>query len=95
VLGEWFVAGSVRLDLAALNKVETLLWDIRGTGADSEEKMTDKIRDLYDEVSAVTSGEVTFGMARMLFTQNAGLRIPKTVLSRARFNGPSHVTLRA
>jgi len=28
--GERFVAGNVRLDLAALNKVETLLWDVWG-----------------------------------------------------------------
>lgn len=28
--GERFVAGNIRLDLAALNKVETLLWDVWG-----------------------------------------------------------------
>jgi hypothetical protein len=30
--GYWFVAGNVRLDLASLNKVETLLWDVWGAG---------------------------------------------------------------
>ena len=44
MFGEWFVAGNIRLDLAALNKVETLLWDIWGTEPDSDEKMTDAIR---------------------------------------------------
>ncbi|MFD0633404.1 transglutaminase-like domain-containing protein [Catenulispora yoronensis] len=31
LVGAWFAAGSVRLDLAALNGVETLLWDVWGS----------------------------------------------------------------
>jgi hypothetical protein len=94
MVGEWFVAGNVRLDLAALNKVETLLWDIWGTGADSDDEMTDAIRELYDHVSLVAGNDVPFGAAGKLFTENEGLRTPKTVLSLAPFNGPSEVTLR-
>ncbi len=92
--GSWFVAGDVRLDLAALNKVETLLWDIWGTGADNDGDMTDEINVLYDEAAAVTSGEIDFAAARALFTTNDGLRTPPTVLSLAPFNGPVQVTLR-
>ncbi|WP_335935143.1 transglutaminase-like domain-containing protein [Streptomyces sp. PTD5-9] len=94
LLGEWFVAGAVRLDLAALNRVETLLWDVWGTGAGSDEEMTDPIRDLYDLAARVTGDEVPFDAARALFTRNEGLRAPDTVLSLAPFTGPARVTLR-
>ncbi|MGW6008002.1 transglutaminase-like domain-containing protein [Streptomyces sp. NPDC055210] len=93
--GEWFVAHDIRIDLAALNKVETLLWDTWGTEPDSDEKMTDTIRALCDQVSLVTSDYVPFDAARTLFTQNDGLRTSRTVLSLTPFNGPREVTLRS
>ncbi|MFF1420778.1 transglutaminase-like domain-containing protein [Streptomyces sp. NPDC058280] len=94
LIGEWFVAGNVRLDLAALNKVETLLWDIWGAGADSDEGMNEAIRELYDDASLVAGDDVPFESARKLFEENEGLRTPKAVLSLAQFNGPSEVALR-
>jgi hypothetical protein len=95
MFGEWFVAGNVRLDLAALNKVETLLWDIWGAEAGSDgREMTEAICELYDQASLVARDDVPFDAARKLFGENAGLRTPKTVLSLAPFNGPSEVTLR-
>lgn len=94
MVGSWFVAGNIRLDLAALNKVETLLWDIWGVGADQDADMTAEIRELYDEAAEVTAGEVDFAAARALFTTHDGLRTPRTVLSLAPFNGPVEVTLR-
>ncbi|CAM5703507.1 Transglutaminase-like domain-containing protein OS=Streptomyces aurantiogriseus OX=66870 GN=GCM10010251_64070 PE=4 SV=1 [Streptomyces aurantiogriseus] len=102
MFGEWFVAGNIRLDLAALNKVETLLWDLWGEEADNDvwgpdggrPEMPDPTRALYDRAAEVTSGEVSFDAVRRLFTENDSLRTPKTVLSLAPFNGPRHVTLR-
>ncbi|MEW1861455.1 MULTISPECIES: transglutaminase-like domain-containing protein [unclassified Streptomyces] len=94
MVGAWFVAGNVRLDLAALNKVETLLWDVWGTGAGSDDEMGDEIRDLYDTAARVTGDEVPFAEARALFADHDGLRTPSTVLSLAPFNGPSRVALR-
>lgn len=102
--GEWFVANDVRLDLAALNRSETLLWDVWGAGAGSDAEMTDEIRALYDTVAdtlaggsaptAVSPDDIPFTAARTLFTTHDGLRTPPTVLSLAPFNGPSEVTLR-
>ncbi|MDT0444878.1 transglutaminase-like domain-containing protein [Streptomyces johnsoniae] len=93
--GEWFVGGYVRLDLAALNKSETLLWDVWGADADSDAALTAEIRALYDEVAALTAGpDVPFDAARALFTDHDGLRTPRTVRSLAPFNGPREVTLR-
>ncbi|MBA4860236.1 transglutaminase domain-containing protein [Streptomyces sp. PSKA54] len=94
LVGEWFVAGNIRLDLAALNKIETLLWDVWGVGAGGDGEMTDEIRELYDQASLVACDDVPFEEARKLFAENDGLRTPKTVLSMAPFNGHSHVTLR-
>src|SRR5882757_5926574 len=98
LVGEWFVAGNVRLDISALNKVEMLLWDIWGpdpvTLEGMGEEMPAAVRDLYDEASQVSADDVPFDAARRLFAENAGLRTPATVLSAAPFNGPSQVTLR-
>jgi hypothetical protein len=94
LVGEWFVVGDVRLDLAALNKMETLLWDVWGAGAGNDEELTDTVRELYDQVAAMTGGDVPFKAARRMFTGNENLRTPKTVLSLAPFNGPRKVTLR-
>ncbi|KFG01121.1 hypothetical protein IQ62_09440 [Streptomyces scabiei] len=92
--GEWFVAGNVRLDLADLNKVETLLWDVWGTETEAGQELVDPVRELYDEVARVVGDEVDFGAARELFTGHEGLRTPRTVLSLAPYNGPREVTLR-
>lgn len=90
LVGEWFVAGNVRLDLAFLNKVETLLWDIWGLGAGSDSDMTDEIHDLYDLAAAVADNDVSFDAARKLFSENALLRTPANVTSLTR----GEVTLR-
>lgn len=94
MFGEWFVAHDIRIDLAALNKVETLLWDTWGTGAGGDREMTNATCELYDQTSLVVCDDVAFDAARKLFAENEGLRTPKTVLSLAPFNGPSEVTLR-
>ena len=92
--GEWFVAGNVRLDLADLNKVETLLWDIWGTETEAGQELVDPVRALYDEVAPMVGDEVRFAAARDLFAGHEGLRTPRTVLSLAPYNGPREVTLR-
>ncbi|SEG62768.1 Transglutaminase-like superfamily protein [Actinacidiphila yanglinensis] len=94
MVGEFFVAGNIRLDLAALNKVETLLWDVWGIGAGDDGAMTDDIRDLYDLAARATCGDVPFDEARALFASHDGLRTPATVMSLSSFNGPTRVTLR-
>lgn len=94
LVGFWFVAGNIRLDLSALNKVETLLWDLWGIGAGGDGDMTDEIYDLYDLAARVADDEVVFAAARNLFSENTGLRTPAAVLSVAPFNGPREVMLR-
>ncbi|RPF35437.1 transglutaminase-like domain-containing protein [Streptomyces sp. TLI_185] len=93
--GERFVAGNIRLDLAALNKVETLLWDEWGTDEGKPgTPLSAAARELYDRAALVAGDDVPFDAARKLFTEDDTLRTPKTVLCSAPYNGPSQVTLR-
>jgi hypothetical protein len=94
MFGEWFVAHDLRVDLAALNRVETLLWDVWGPEAADLRTMTDVLRELYDHASLMAGDDVPFHAARTLFAENEMLRTPETVLSLAPFNGPREVRLR-
>ena len=101
LVGAWFVAGEVRLDLAALNRVETLLWDVWGLGAPSDEEMTEEMFELYDLAASVLASAsvaddaaASFDRVRELFTGNAGLRPPAVVDSLALEKGFSQVRLR-
>ncbi|MEU5318854.1 transglutaminase-like domain-containing protein [Streptomyces sp. NPDC021056] len=93
--GERYVAGNIRLDLAALNKVETLLWDVWGEDeGEPGTPLPEPSRRFYDGVAPVVSGELSFKAVRELFTEDDVLRTPQTVTSYAPFNGPSVITLR-
>ncbi|MFG2555319.1 transglutaminase-like domain-containing protein [Streptomyces sp. NPDC048581] len=93
--GERYVAGNIRLDLAALNKVETLLWDVWGEDeGEPGEPLPEASREFYDRVAPVVCGEVSLEATRKLFAENDVLRTPRTVTCFAPFNGPSLVTLR-
>jgi hypothetical protein len=92
--GEWFIAHMVRLDLAALNKAEMLLWDVWGTDTDNYREVSGLNRDLYDHVAETTSDEVAFDSARALFAHDDRLRTPQTVYSLAPYSGPRNVPLR-
>lgn len=94
MFGEFFVAGNVRLDLAALNKVETLLWDVWGSEVELGRDLTDEVRARYDRAAPVSDDEVSFAEARRLFATDEEFRTPATVMSYAPFNGPREVALR-
>ncbi|MFI5801803.1 transglutaminase domain-containing protein [Streptomyces sp. NPDC051561] len=94
--GEWFAAGVVRLDLAALNKVEPLPWDTwgAGLGITGDAGLTDALRALHDRAAMVTGDAVPHEAARALYAQEDGLRVPAKVLSMTTHNGPVEVALR-
>jgi hypothetical protein len=93
-VGNCFVAGNVKLDLAGLNKVETLLWDSWGVRAEADAELTDEVVQLYDRASDLTADAVDFDQVRELFATDDRLRVPATLLSNAPFNGPTTVALR-
>lgn len=92
--GEWWLAESVRLDLATLNRAEVLQWDVWGPGPGPGRAMTGPLRELYDEAAALTGDDVPFAAARARFTGRDDMRPPRTVRSYTRAHGPVEVTLR-
>ena len=83
--GLWFVAGNAIRDLAALNKVELLPWDVWGAMPGPDDKVDGDRAAFLDEVAqTVVAGELD--KQRELFEQD-GLKVPPEVFS-ARFNRP-------
>ena len=54
--GAYWIAGNLRLDLASLNKVEMLPWDVWGKGWGPGEQPTDAQLRLFDTVAAPDCG---------------------------------------
>jgi len=58
--GLWFVQGNLVRDLAALNKMELLPWDVWGCMG-GDDNFTDEERDLMDRTAMVTlAGDAAF-----------------------------------
>ncbi len=93
VPGEWWLANNLRLDLAAINRAEPLLWDVWGPDPGPFGEMTDAVRELFDEVARLTGDEVPFAAARARFARD-DLRLPRTVVTRGLYHAPAEVTLR-
>jgi hypothetical protein len=80
--GLWFVQANVVRELAALNKMELLPWDVWGLMAFQEEPDA-AVSSLTDTVAGVISGDDT-NAVRRVYEDNEGLRVPDKVLD-ARF----------
>ena len=52
--GAFWIAGNLRLDLAALNKVEMLPWDVWGLGWEPPEQPTAEMLAAFDAIAALT-----------------------------------------
>lgn len=91
--GSWFVAGNLLRDLAALNSMEMLPWDVWGamTGPDAhpgEERL-----ELFDRLATLTRApDASFAELRGLYQGDDRLRVPpvvfNAVLDRAEAIGP-------
>jgi hypothetical protein len=80
--GLWFVQANVVRDLAALNKMELLPWDVWGLMTFQEEPHV-AVSSLTDTVAGVISGDDTDAVRRV-YEDNEGLRVPDKVFD-ARF----------
>lgn len=80
--GAHWIAGNLRLDLASLNKVEMLPWDVWGTGWEPGEQPTEAQLDLFDTVADLTTEpDSRFGDLRHRYLTDAALTMPGTVLN--------------
>jgi hypothetical protein len=84
--GLWFVAGNVLRDLASLNRMEMLPWDVWGVMSMNDDALTEEKRVLLDRVAALTLADdkKSFPELRQLYESEDGLRVPKLVFNAMR-----------
>ena len=83
--GLWFVAGNVLRDLASLNRMEMLPWDVWGAMDMNDAALTDEKKKLLDRVAALTlAGDDVFAEVREIYESNARLRVPPVVFNALR-----------
>jgi hypothetical protein len=83
--GAHWIAGNLRLDLAALNKVEMLPWDPWGSGWEPGAEPTDEQLHLFDAVAALTvDPDARFAELRSRYETDDRLRMDGTVFNVAR-----------
>lgn len=80
--GAHWIAGNLRLDLAALNKVEMLPWDVWGAGWEPGQEPTSDLLDLFDEVAALAvDPDAHLDALRARYDRDDRLRMDGTVFS--------------
>jgi len=80
--GAHWIAGNLRLDLASLNKVEMLPWDVWGAGWEPGEQPTEAQLQLFDTVADLTvDPDVRFDEVRRRYETDTSLRMDGTVLN--------------
>ena len=80
--GEWFMAASVIRDLAALNRVETLPWDVWGAMPRPGATLDSSEHAYFDRLAALTSDpDANFDELHQLYENDAGLRAPSMVFN--------------
>lgn len=80
--GAFWIAGNLRLDLAALNKVEMLPWDIWGLGWEPPEQPGPEVLAAFDTVAELTvDPDERFDDLRDRYESDPSLRMDGTVFS--------------
>jgi Transglutaminase-like superfamily len=80
--GLWFIAGSLVHDVAALNKMEMLQWDVWGAMPRPDEPLQDDQLAFFDRLAALTRApDSSFAELRNLYEQDDCLRMPATVFN--------------
>ena len=89
--GLWFIAGNVVRDLASLNRMEMLPWDVWGLMELGDEALTDEKKVLLDRVAALTlAGDDSFAEVRAIYESDDRLRVPPVVFNALR-NAPEKI----
>jgi hypothetical protein len=80
--GYWYIAGELIRDLASLNKVEVLPWDVWGAMPKPKARLTKEQFAYFDELAAlVESLDGSFGKVRARFNGDDQLRVPGKVFN--------------
>lgn len=79
--GLWFIAGNLIRDVAALNDMEMLPWDVWGAMTEPGEPISPETIALLDRAAALTADpDENFGALRMLY-EDPRLKVPSTVFN--------------
>jgi len=90
--GAWFIGGNVIRDLAALNNMEMLPWDVWGLMEMNDAGLSDEKKALLDRVAALTlAGDNAFSEIRAIYESDGRLRVPPVVFNALR-NVPETIT---
>ena len=89
--GLWFIAGNVLRDLASLNRIEMLPWDVWGLMEMGDDALTSEKKTLLDRVAALTlAGDESFAEVRAIYESDDRLRVPPVVFNALR-NAPEPI----
>ena len=91
--GMWFIAGNVVRDLASLNRMEMLPWDVWGLMEMNDAGLTEERKALLDLVAALTlAGDEAFPKVREIYESDNRLKVPQTVFNALR-NKPENIAI--
>ena len=80
--GLWFIAGNLIRDVAALNNMEMLPWDVWGAMPRPDEPLNDDQLAFFDRLAALTRApDSSFADLRTLYANDDRLRVPATVFN--------------
>lgn len=83
--GAHWIAHNLRLDLAALNKVEMLPWDLWGAGWEPGSEPTADLLERFDRIAELTvDPDARFDELRRCYESDESLRVGDTVFNVAR-----------
>jgi hypothetical protein len=80
--GLWFIAGNLVRDVAALNNMEMLPWDVWGAMIRPDEPLQNDQLTFFDRLAALTHApDVSFAELRTLYEGDDRLRVPTAVFN--------------
>jgi hypothetical protein len=80
--GLWFVAAELIRDVAALNKMEVLVWDVWGAMPKPDTRFDAKLLKYFDELAAVTRDpDASFDDLMTLYRYDQGVQVPPVVFN--------------
>jgi hypothetical protein len=80
--GLWYIAANLVRDLAALNKMEMLPWDMWGAQPKPDEQLNDDQLAFFDRVAALTCDlDSSFDDLRRVYQSDDRLRVPPIVFN--------------
>jgi hypothetical protein len=83
--GYWYIAGELVRDLASLNKMEMLPWDVWGAMPKPKARLTKEQFAYFDELAAlIESLDDSFDEVRARFQEDDQLRVPGEVFNALR-----------